>query len=119
MSDSPIICGVDGSRGSLAAARLGSALGQRLARRIVFVHVAVPAEESYQHEKSAALQAELAKAVGAHAVLRVTAGAPAERLVAATWHASLLVIGTRGVGALRRALLEACPRPSFTLPPRR
>jgi nucleotide-binding universal stress UspA family protein len=105
MSTSPIVCGVDGSRGSLAAARLGSALGQRLARRVDFVHVAVPAEERYQREKSAALQAELAKAVGEHAPLRITTGAPAERLVAASWHASLLVIGTRGVGALRRALL--------------
>jgi nucleotide-binding universal stress UspA family protein len=112
MSVSPIICGVDGSRGSLAAARLGSALGQRLARRVDFVHVAVAAEERYQREKSAALQAELAKALGAPAVVRVTAGAPAERLVAASWHASLLVIGTRGVGALRRALRAACPPPS-------
>lgn len=105
MSDSPIICGVDGSRGSLAAARLGWALGQRLARRVDFVHVAVPAEVRYQRENSAALQAELAKAVGQHTFLRPTTGAPAERLVAASWHASLLVIGTRGSGALRRALL--------------
>lgn len=105
MSTSPIVCGVDGSRGSLAAARLGSALGQRLARRVDFVHVAVPAEERYQREKSAALQAELAKTVGEHAPLRIATGPPAERLVAASWHASLLVIGTRGVGALRRALL--------------
>ena len=75
MSDAPIICGVDGSRGSLAAARLGAAMGRRLARRVDFVHVAVPAEERYQREKSAAAQAELAKSVGAHAVLRVTVGA--------------------------------------------
>jgi nucleotide-binding universal stress UspA family protein len=88
MSDPPIICGVDGSHGSLAAARLGWALGQRLARRVDFVHVAVPAEERYQREKSAALEAELAKAVGARAVLRVTVGAPAERLVDVSWHAS-------------------------------
>jgi nucleotide-binding universal stress UspA family protein len=125
MSDPPIICGVDGSHGSLAAARLGWALGQRLARRVDFVHVAVPAEERYQREKSAALEAELAKAVGARAVLRVTVGAPAERLVDVSWHASLLVIGTRGVGALRRALLgsvsaavvHSAAAPVIVLPP--
>ena len=126
MSSAPIICGVDGSRASLAAARLGRALARRLTRRVDFVHVAASADEAYQREEAAAVHAQLGEAVGTDAVLRVMTGAPAERLVALSRQASLLVIGTRGTGALRQALLgsvsavvtRSAAAPVIVVPPR-
>jgi nucleotide-binding universal stress UspA family protein len=126
MSDAPIICGVDGSRASLAAARLGRALARRLRRRVDFVYVVTSADEACQREAATAVHAQLVEAVGVDVVLRMMPGPPAERLVAISRQSSLLVIGTRGTGALRQALLgsvsavvtRSAAAPVIVVPPR-
>jgi nucleotide-binding universal stress UspA family protein len=102
---SPIICGIDGSRASLTAARLARGLAARLALRLDLIHVVGGVEEAHDVRAIRALRARANDEIGPDAVLRVEAGSPGERLVAASRRAALLVIGTRGDGALRQALL--------------
>jgi nucleotide-binding universal stress UspA family protein len=80
-------------------------LARRLTRHVDFVHVAAAADEAYQREQAAAVHAQLADAVGIDAVLRVMTGAPADRLLAISRQASLLMIGA--VDARRRPLARS------------
>jgi nucleotide-binding universal stress UspA family protein len=101
---SPIICGVDGSRASCAAARLARTIAERLASPLELLYVTYLREEGDRLACGRALQADLERHLGPCVALRVETGHPERRLIEASRRASLLVIGTRGVGAIRRAL---------------
>ena len=101
---SPIICGVDGSRASCAAARLAHTIAERLASPLELLHVTYLREEVERLACGRALQADLERHLGPCVALRVETGDPERRLIEASRRAALLVIGTRGVGAIRRAL---------------
>jgi nucleotide-binding universal stress UspA family protein len=124
-----IICGVDGSSDSQAAVQVAAQFADRLGSTLILAHVAelahvpyaaaypfggIPSpmtmtEETKSAEEAAALllqraalDAGLADAEG-----RVEIGQPAERLadLADEEDAELIVVGSRGRGALRAALL--------------
>jgi nucleotide-binding universal stress UspA family protein len=101
---SPIICGVDGSRASCAAARLARTIAKRLARPLELLHVTYLREEAERLARGQALQAELEHHLGPHVPLQVETGHPERRLIDASRRAALLLIGSRGAGAIRRAL---------------
>ena len=101
---SPIICGVDGSRASCAAARLARTIADELALPLELLHVTYLRDEAERLACGRALQADLERHLGPHVSLRVETGHPERRLIDASRRAALLVIGTRGVGAIRRAL---------------
>jgi nucleotide-binding universal stress UspA family protein len=129
--DTSIVCGVDGSPGADAALAVAARLAERLERRLVLVHVAEPVLTPYAHaapfggmspagalavEEQTAAQREAgmhvleraAEAAGIEeAEQRVAIGAAAERLadIAAEEEAELIVVGSRGRGALRAAFL--------------
>jgi nucleotide-binding universal stress UspA family protein len=100
----PIICGVDGSGPSLAAARLARNLGRGSGRPVQYVYVARTARQSYAVSHVRAVHDRLAEAVGRDAALRVLTGMPSVRLAQSTRHASMLVLGTHGRSALRQAI---------------
>jgi nucleotide-binding universal stress UspA family protein len=100
----PIICGVDGSGPSLAAARLARNLGQGSGRPVQYVYVARTARQSYAVSHVRAVHERLAEAVGRDAALGVLTGMPSTRLAQSTRHASMLVLGTHGRCALRHAI---------------
>ena len=101
---SPIICGVDGSRASCAAARLARTIAERLTSPLELLYVTYLREEGERLACGRALQADLERHLGPCVALRVETGHPERRLIEASRRASLLVIGTRGAGAIRRAL---------------
>jgi nucleotide-binding universal stress UspA family protein len=129
--DTSIVCGVDGSPGSDAALAVAAQLAGRLGRRLVMVHVAEPVLTPYAHaapfggmspagalavEEQTAGQREagahlLDRAAGAAGIedaeQRVAIGAAAERLaeIADEEEAELIVVGSRGRGALKAAFL--------------
>jgi nucleotide-binding universal stress UspA family protein len=146
MMSPSIVCGIDGSRAAQAALEVASALAPRLGLRLVVVH-AVPAPtptllltaparvpvdaervDLLGRESGAAL---LEEAAGAHDLppdaRRLELGGPVTRLatVAAEEEARLLVVGTRGDGPLRAALLgsvstslvRSAPCPVVVVPP--
>jgi nucleotide-binding universal stress UspA family protein len=115
-----IVCGVDGSREAGAALHEAIRLSDRLGLRLVVVHVVAPARPaptfggagmvSLGDELAAGerLVARLLERAGvADAERRVAYGYPAERLarIAEEEHADFVVVGSRGRGALRSALL--------------
>jgi nucleotide-binding universal stress UspA family protein len=124
-----IICGVDGSADSQAALEVAIELSNRLGTTLILAHVAevahVPyaavypfgatpglaalAEESESQEEAASrlLQRVAFDAGLAEAERRVAIGHPAERLaeLADEEDAELLVVGSRGRGALKAAFL--------------
>lgn len=117
-----IICGIDGSEESRSALRVAADLADRLGLRLVMAYVspeAVFAGGSEPQGPLVTLTAELsrigeqlleraaeAEAVP-HAERRVLHGLPAERLVdlADEEAADLIVVGSRGRGAFKRAFL--------------
>jgi len=101
---SPIVCGVDGSRASCAAARLGRIVAERLARPLELLHITYRRGEAERLACGRALQAELEQQLGPYVPLRVETGHPERRLIEASRRAALLLIGSRGAGAIRRAL---------------
>jgi nucleotide-binding universal stress UspA family protein len=119
---SSIVCGVDGSAGSRLALRIAAQLADQLGLRLVVAHVSqaavfVPAYgsgivlERPGTEELRATKAFLDQVVSEEgledAVLRPLHGIPAERLadLADEEGAALIVVGSRGRGAFRAALL--------------
>jgi nucleotide-binding universal stress UspA family protein len=124
-----IICGVDGSPDSLAALEVAAQLANRLGSTLILAHVAeseyVPYAAAYpfggtsgpiavakevesETEAAARLLGLVAVNAGlADAERRVAIGQPAEQLaeLADEEDAELIVIGSRGQGALKSAFL--------------
>jgi nucleotide-binding universal stress UspA family protein len=126
--DRSIVCGVDGSSDSQAALAVATDLAARLQLKLVMANVVEPSQAPYvgaaplgvamsrpylptteQQEKSAnGLLAELSATMGLEqADRRVIVGFPAERLadLADEEGAELIVVGSRGRGAFKAALL--------------
>jgi nucleotide-binding universal stress UspA family protein len=136
-----LVCGVDDSDCGRGAARVAAHLGLKLGLRTVLVHVAeVPALIGSGRAVTAASLSELddkkaeyllaAIAVEEHlgpVERRVEFGVPSEQLVrvAKEEEAALLVVGSRGRGAFKGALLgsvssdavAAAPCPVLVVPP--
>jgi len=124
-ADASVVCGVDGSDEALAAARLAGRLATRLGCRLVVVHARqnlsavraypgassatppVTGQEDAVRELADQVLKKAEAAAGIDAVRVVEPGPPAEVLeaVADRERARLIVIASRGVGALRAALL--------------
>ena len=127
-----IVCGVDGSPDSQAALEVAARLADRLGSTLILAHVAEPAYVPYAaaypfggtrgptavaeeaestqatQEDSERLLQRVAVAAGLAAAERRTAiGHPAERLaeLADEENAELIVVGSRGRGALKSAFL--------------
>jgi len=121
-----IVCGIDGSPDSQAALVYATDLADRLDARLVLAHVVEPvpalsgavgpltgasAPSSSTVEREAEgerLLGEIAESTGVgHAEQRVVTGLPAEGLadLADDESAQLIVVGSRGRGPLRSALL--------------
>jgi nucleotide-binding universal stress UspA family protein len=124
-----IICGVDGSPDSQAALKIAAQLAGRLGATLILAHVAEPAYVPYaaaypfsgtagpmaateEVESEAETAARLLERVAVDAGLagaerRVAIGDPAERLaeLADEEDAELVVVGSRGRGALKAAFL--------------
>jgi len=79
-------------------------MAERLALPLELLHVTYLRGEAERLACGRALQAVLEHHLGPFVPLRVETGRPERRLIEASRRAALLVIGTRGVGAIRRAL---------------
>ncbi len=103
-ADATIVCGVDGSDGSLAAARQAGELAQRLDARLVLATVLedvdVPGCDAVVEDLRAA-------APGIRIEVERSSGRPTDQLLelARTREARLLVVGSRGRGAVKAAVL--------------
>jgi nucleotide-binding universal stress UspA family protein len=127
-----LVCGVAETPAGRTAAELAGALGARLGRRLVLVHVidGVPAgtHESLAapHRHTGAEQI-LNAIAGGGTVKRFVRGDPAEALarVAGDQGADLIVLGSRAAGlgsrklrcTLARDLEAATPVPALVVPP--
>jgi nucleotide-binding universal stress UspA family protein len=103
-ADATIVCGVDGSDGSLAAARQAAELAQRLNARLVLATVI----QTLGDEPPLALVEELrAGAPGARIYFQTLSGVAADKLLelARSRDAPLVVVGSRGRGAVKAAVL--------------
>ena len=98
-----IVCGVDGSEDSLAGASLASDLATRLELRLVLAHVTQAGDDgsSALHRAAATVSHRCA------AEVRLEQGDPAARLdaLAEQESAELIVVGSRGAGRVRSALV--------------
>jgi nucleotide-binding universal stress UspA family protein len=129
-----IICGVDGSRQSLHALRTAANMARRLDARLVAAHVADPIGATFAYdgvggagglgrapvlltgpevEREAAAAVVTRSVVDADAEIaeqRVLSGNPAESLAdfADEEAAMLIVVGSRGRGAVKAAFLGSC-----------
>jgi nucleotide-binding universal stress UspA family protein len=135
-----LVCGVDDSAYGRAAARVAARLAERFRLKLLIVHVTeAPALAGTSNEVGAAIEQlgdrkahSLLAAVAVEEELgpverRVEFGPPAERLarVAEEEDAELIVVGSRGRGALRAALLGSvsteligiAPCPVLVVPP--
>lgn len=99
-----VVCGIDGSPAAFAAATLAREIARQAELPLEILHASCARPEAEQLARARALQAELRQGVGPDALLRVEIGHPEERLIEASRRARLLVIATRGAGAVRRAL---------------
>jgi nucleotide-binding universal stress UspA family protein len=139
-----VVCGVDDSRGAREAVRVAANLSERLGRCLLLVHVArvtrsahargIPYGhgESQEEEMKAAARVlrEITEEYGldARAESRLRVGDPVERLVevAEEQRAVMVVVGSRGRGPLKSALLGSvsaglaakAPCPVVVVPPR-
>jgi nucleotide-binding universal stress UspA family protein len=126
-----IVCGVDGSADSQAALGVAASMAEQLEARLVLAHIAEPAVVPYdgagrvsaggvalapmlpptrdeQEEESIQLLEQIAGEAGLEeAERRVAIGFPAEQLaeLADEVDAELIVVGSRGRGAFKAALL--------------
>ena len=129
-----IICGVNEAAGGRSAAELASALGARLALRIVLVHVvdglSAGGRESLtagQRQTGAEILNAIVREIGHGTEKRIVLGARAEGLaqVAAEEGADLIVLGSRPAGirgrklrcTLARELEAVTPVPVLVAPP--
>jgi nucleotide-binding universal stress UspA family protein len=117
-----VVCGVDHSIPSRAAARLAVALAGRLGLELVFVHALEAADQrAAARSRLRALRLEL-EVPDAH--LHVDVGRPAELLAEAAGEADLLVIGGAGGdpsrvglgGGVRASLARGAPCPLAVVP---
>ena len=79
-------------------------IAERLALPLELLHVTYLREEAERLARGRALQADLERHLGPHVPIRVETGHPERRLIEASRRAALLLIGSRGAGAIRRAL---------------
>jgi nucleotide-binding universal stress UspA family protein len=132
----PIVCGVDGSAPSMAAARVAANLAGRLETRLLLLHV-VDALSTADRDPERATRGGMAARLLREAAgelrettpssLRIEHGAPAERLAAVAEReaAQLLAIGSRGGGRVASVLLASvasrlatsATRPLLDVPP--
>jgi nucleotide-binding universal stress UspA family protein len=119
-----IVCGVDQSRHAWVAARVASQLARRLGLGLELVHVTLRSEAT-ELARARTLREQLCLELHRDVPLRLESGPVPARLQAAARHAAALVVGTRGEGALRRALLGSTsaavtrdpPVPVIVVPP--
>jgi nucleotide-binding universal stress UspA family protein len=128
-----IVCGIDGSDGARKAARVADDLAQRLGARLVLVHGTPIApsvlygvvfdNEAFQRDALADAERmleEAARSCATEAVARrAVQGPPAAALVQAIEEesADLLVVGTRGRGAMRSVLLGSVAHEMLAISP--
>ena len=128
-----IVCGIDDSDGARRAARVADELARDLGARLVLVHVAPPARsmmygtpidpEPFQRQTLEAARQLLddveRRCNAGNVTRRAELGAPTEVLmrVLADEHGDLLVVGTRGAGALRSALVGSVAHQMLALSP--
>jgi len=136
-----VVCGIDGSAESLAGAAVAARLAERLGLRLVLAHViegarAFPHGDQHQRDRrwrrAAADAASLFARVehrldGMEVERRLLCGSPARVLSAlpAEEDVALLVVGSRGRGAVKSVLLgsvsstvaRASDRPVVVVPP--
>jgi nucleotide-binding universal stress UspA family protein len=111
LATGPIVCGVDGSEHAEHGARVAAALAERLGRELVLVHVLqtglvldeVVRREGWETLTSVAKRIGVPARLSAEMPTDTTASALSER--ARTEGAACLVIGSRGRGPVRAALL--------------
>jgi nucleotide-binding universal stress UspA family protein len=122
-----IICGIDRSTHARAAARFAGALARRLGLSLQLIHVVDADRPSTSRPGLEVLRSVVREDVDlADVAIRLDSGGAAERLAAAAQGAEMLVVGTRGEGAIRQTLLgsvsgaltRAPSRPVIVLPPR-
>jgi nucleotide-binding universal stress UspA family protein len=136
----PIVCGVDGSRESLAAAAAAARLAEKLDSKLLLVQVLdsaspFPFGHEFQAERRwlraggrvTSVLERIERRLDVDAYRCVVRGAPARALceLAAREEASLLVVGSRGRGSIRAALLgsvssavvRTSDRPVVVVPP--
>jgi nucleotide-binding universal stress UspA family protein len=103
-ADAAIVCGVDGSGESLAAARHAGELAQRLQARLVLATVL---EDVDAHECDAVVEEVRAAGPGIRIDVERLSGRAADELLelARKRGAWLLVVGSRGRGAVKAAVL--------------
>jgi nucleotide-binding universal stress UspA family protein len=101
-----IVCGVDRSHHSRAAARLARGLADRLGLGLELIHVVDSGPSPGSGGGTAAVRAVTEEHLDLRGVgVEVETGVTSDVLAAASRRAALLVIGTRGEGAMRAALL--------------
>ena len=102
---STIVCGVDRSHHARAAARLARGLAERLGLGLELIHVVDPGP-SRGSGGTAAVRAVTEEHLDLRGVgVVVETGVTSDVLAAASRRAALLVVGSRGEGAMRPALL--------------
>jgi nucleotide-binding universal stress UspA family protein len=99
-----VVCGIDGSPAAFAAATLAREIARQAELPLEVLHASCAGVEAEQLARARTLQGRLRQGVGPVVLLRVEVGHPEVRLIEASRRASLLVIATRGGGAVRRAL---------------
>jgi nucleotide-binding universal stress UspA family protein len=102
----PVVCGVDGSDGSRAAARVAMRLADELHSALTLVSVRAPGATGDQRAGGPAVTA-LSTPMGDNLERLAISGEPAEELAraAAERRAAVVVVGSRGRGSVRAALL--------------
>lgn len=100
-----IVCGVDRSANARAAARLARDLARRLGLGVELIHVLDRDSGPASDAGNAARRAVTEEYLGLPVAVQVKSGVTADVLAKAGRGAALLVIGTRGDGAVRQAPL--------------
>lgn len=100
-----IVCGVDRSPNARTAARLGKALARRLGLGIELIYVVDRARMAASGGGKAAAKSVTEAYLDLRVGVQVKPGLAADVLSDAGRDATLLVVGTRGEGAVRQALM--------------
>jgi nucleotide-binding universal stress UspA family protein len=100
-----IVCGVDRSPNARAAARLATGLARRLGLGVELIHVVDPKSAAISHGGGAAVRSVTEEYLDLCVSVHVKSGFAPHVLAKAGRRATLLVIGSRGEGALRQTLL--------------